>query len=134
VSAWKRVAAGIAGNRLGSAPRKRLGDPEGFDPSTHLARIEAQPRALSAAKPAGAKLIGMGIDPGAIDAAPLRDLGGAQHPARLNAWMIRPQQVGDPLGQHLNRLSRETNLLGVARMPAGLALVGSAFLAPAFHR
>jgi hypothetical protein len=134
VAARKRVAAGIPGNRPISAPRTGPGDCERVDPSAHLERIEAKPWALSAAEPAGAQLFGVGIYPGAIDTAPLRDFGGTHQSARLRGWEINPHQLGDPLSQRLDRLAGETNLLGVARATAGLALVGSAFLAPAFHR
>jgi hypothetical protein len=132
-SAQKRVATGITGNRRVSAPRPGPGDSERADPSAHLDRIEAKPWALAAAEPAGAELIGVGVYPGAIEAAPMRHLGGTHQTARLRGRAIYPHQLGDPLGQRLDRLAGETNFVGVARA-AGLALVPPAFVAPTFHR
>ncbi len=133
-AARKRVAAGIPGNRPISAPRAGPGGSERVYPSAHLDRIEAKPWALSPAEPAGAELIGVGVDPGAIEAAPLRHLDGAHQTARLRGRTICPHQLGDPLGQYLDRLAGETNLLGMARAMAGLALVPPACVPSTVHR
>lgn len=85
-------------------------DAEGVDPSAHLARIEAQPRTLAATQSDGAELIGVRVDPGAIDAAPARNLGRGYQPAHRRIGWIDAHQLGDAPGQRLDGLVAETNL------------------------
>ncbi len=74
--------------------------------------VEAQAWACAGAQAPRAEVVGVGVDPGALDAPPFGDLGGGEQPP----WPRRSrcgEQFGEAAGERLDRFRGKAHLAGV---------------------